>query len=63
MPKKKKLSQEELHPHVGFPFRLEHKDGTDTRICHFECEEHRTKYIKRYGLRKNKYTTNDLTIA
>ena len=60
LPKKKQLTQEELHPYVAFPYRLEYKDGTDTRICHFECEEHRAKHIQRYKLRKNKYTISTL---
>lgn len=60
LPKKKQLSQEELHPFVAFPYRLEYKDGADTRVCHFECEEHREKHIKRYKLRKNKYKINTL---
>ena len=61
--KKKELTQEELHPFTEFPFRLEYKDGKDSRICHFQCEEHRTKHIKRYGLKKNKYNTSELCNA
>ena len=53
--KRKKLSHEEMHPFPTFPYRLEYQDGKDTRVCHFECEEHRDKHIKRYGLRKNQY--------
>ena len=34
-----------MHPFSAFPYRLEYKDGTDTRVCHFECEEHRDKHI------------------
>ena len=44
-----------MHPFPTFPYRLEYQDGNDTRICHFECEEHRTKHIQRYKLRKGKY--------
>ena len=62
-PKKKKLTPEEMHPFRGFPYRLEYKDGNEDRVCHFDCNEHRERYIKRYNLRKNKYTTNDLIVA
>ena len=60
-PKRKKLPPEEMHPFKAFPYRLEYKDGNDTRICHLECEEHRDKHIKRYGLRKNQYFIDTLT--
>ena len=53
--KRKKLPPEEMHPFPTFPYRLEYQDGTDTRVCHFECEEHRTKHIQRYKLRKGTY--------
>ena len=59
--KRKILPPEELHPFSSFPYRLEYKDGTDNRICHFECEEHRDKHIKRYNLRKGSYFTDTLT--
>ena len=57
--KRKKLSLEEMHPFPTFPYRLEYQDGKDTRVCHFECEEHRDKHIKRYGLRKNQYFSDN----
>ena len=60
-PKRKKLSIEELHPFPGFPYRLEYQDGTDQRFCHFQCEEHRDKHIKRYKLRKGSYFIDNLT--
>lgn len=59
--KRKKLSQEEMFPFESFPFRLEYIDGNDTRICHFECEEHRIKHIQRYKLRKGSYFIDTLT--
>ena len=59
--KRKKLPPEEMHPFSAFPYRLEYKDGTDTRICHFECEEHRDKHIKRYKLRKGSFFIDNLT--
>ena len=59
--KRKKLPPEEMHPFPTFPYRLEYKDGKDTRVCHFECEEHRDKHIKRYGLRKGSYFIDNFT--
>ena len=59
--KRKKLSQEEMFPFESFPFRLEYQDGNDTRICHFQCEEHRDKLINRYKLRKGSYFIDTLT--
>ena len=60
-PKRKKLPPEEMHPFPTFPYRLEYQDGNDTRVCHFECEEHRTKHIQRYKLRKGKYFIDNFT--
>jgi len=54
-PKRKILSTEEMFPFEAFPFRLEYQDGNENRICHFQCEDHRIKYIKRYGLKKNQH--------
>ena len=59
--KRKKLTPEELHPFPTFPYRLEYLDGTDRRICHFECEKHRNKHIKRYGFKKGSYIIDTLT--
>ena len=59
--KRKKLSQEEMFPFESFPFRLEYQDGKDTRICHFECEEHREKLINRYKLKKGSYFIDNAT--
>ena len=52
---------QEMHPFPTFPYRLEYQDGKDTRVCHFECEEHRDKHIKRYGLRKNQYFIDNIS--
>jgi hypothetical protein len=60
---RKELSIEDKHPFSSFPFRLEYRDGNEDRVCHFDCNEHRERYIKRYNLRKNKYTTDDLIVA
>ena len=60
-PKRKKLPPEEMHPFSTFPYRLEYQDGNDTRVCHFECEEHRTKHIQRYKLRKGSYFIDNFT--
>lgn len=40
----------DLFPYEKFPIRLEYKDGNETRICWFECEEHLQKYLERYRL-------------
>lgn len=54
MPAKKKpvqLTQEELFPHGGFPYRLEYKDENNlTRLCWFQCEHHLTKHVARYKI-------------
>ena len=59
--KRKQLPPEGMHPYSLFPYRLEYQDGAETRICHFECEEHRTKHIQRYKLRKGSYFIDTLT--
>lgn len=46
----------ELHPFPTFPYRLEYMDGKDKRVCHFPTKDQRKQHIKRYKLRKNKYT-------
>ncbi len=38
----------EEFPFDGFPYRLEHKDGSDIKTCWFSCEEHLQKYIERH---------------
>ncbi len=58
-PKRKEISHEEMFPFESFPFRLEYTDGKEKRICHFQCEEHRTKHINRYGLKKSQYYIDD----
>lgn len=57
----KNLTPEEMHPFKAFPYRLEYRDGNEDRICHFDCEEHRQRYIKRYQLRKGSYFIDTLT--
>ena len=59
MPAKKKpakrLTQEELFPHGGFPYRLEYLDENKlTRLCWFQCEEHLTKHVIRYKITTGK---------
>ena len=43
-------------PYETFPYRLEHLDKSDKKICWFMDEDHVTKYIERYGLKKKEYT-------
>lgn len=62
--KAKKLTQEELFPHGGFPYRLETKedDGTKkgtTRIAWFQCEWHLTKHINRYRITEGQIDVQD----
>jgi len=35
-------------PYEGFPYRLEHTDKGESKVCWFSCEEHLKKYIERY---------------
>ena len=53
MPRKKQvqLTEEELFPHGGFPYRLEYLDENKlTRLCWFQCEYHLTKHVTRYKI-------------
>lgn len=52
----KKSDDRPKFPYSMFPVRLEHKDGTDNKICWFQCQEHAQKYIDRSSLKKNQYT-------
>ena len=58
MPAKKKpvkLTEEELFPHGGFPYRLEYLDENNlTRLCWFQCEHHLTTHVNRYKITKGK---------
>ena len=53
--KRKELSHEQMFPYESFIYRLEYQDGTEHRVCHFQCEAHRTKHIERYNLAKGTY--------
>ena len=62
--KAKKLSQEELFPHNGFPYRLEviEPDGTKKgtkRTAWFQCEWHLTKHINRYRITEGQIDVQD----
>ncbi len=35
-------------PYEGFPYRLEHTDKGESKVCWFSCEDHLKKYIDRY---------------
>lgn len=64
MPTKKQLTQEELFPHTGFPYRLEtiEPDGTKKgtkRIAWFQCEWHLTKHVNRYRITEGKLDVQD----
>lgn len=42
-------------PYPTFPFRIEHKDGNDKKICWFQTEGHANKYLERSKLKANEY--------
>ena len=46
-------------PYENFPIRLEYKDGKDSKICWFECEEHLQKHLDRYKLKKKDITVEN----
>jgi len=53
MPRKKKeLTQEELFPYETFPFRLEHPDEKDIKVCWFTCQWDLDKYVERHSIKK-----------
>lgn len=43
-----------LFPHEGFGYRLEYKDGIDSRICWFCHSSHLDKHLKRYDIKNHK---------
>lgn len=62
--KAKQLTQEELFPHNGFPYRLQtiEDDGTKkgtTRIAWFQCEWHLTKHVNRYKITEGTIDVQD----
>lgn len=40
-------------PFPAFPWKLVFQDGKELRKCYFQTEDHRTKHIERYKLKKN----------
>jgi hypothetical protein len=42
----------EEFPFDQFPWKLEHKEGKETRKCYFQSEAHRQQHIDRYKLKK-----------
>lgn len=55
-PRKKpaKLTQEELFPHMGFPYRLAYNEDGNNKTCWFQCEWHLTKHVTRYRISTGK---------
>lgn len=47
--------QKPKFPHSMFPFRLEHKDGNENKICWFQTEDHVNKYVTRSKLKPKDY--------
>jgi hypothetical protein len=46
----KKNTLENMFPHASFPYRVEHKDKNDTKICWFSHPTHVQKYLDRSKL-------------
>jgi hypothetical protein len=49
----KKIDLTEEFPFDSFPWKLVFKDGSETRKCYFQTEDHRDKHIERNKLKKN----------
>lgn len=39
-------------PYEKFIYKLQYKEGKESRVCFFECKEHLDKYLIRYKLKK-----------
>lgn len=50
------ISTNDKFPYSTFPFRLDIKDGKESRVCWFECQVHVDKFIKQHKLNKKNYT-------
>lgn len=44
-------TDEELHPYDMFPYRLEHKEGKNNKICRFTDEIYLRQHIERYKIK------------
>lgn len=49
------MNQKPKFPYSMFPYRLEHKDGNENKICWFQFEAHVDKYIARSKLKPKDY--------
>jgi hypothetical protein len=47
-----KTSQDnaEIFPYETFPIKLQVKEGKNTTVCFFQCDEHLQKHLERYKL-------------
>ena len=52
--KQVKLTEEELFPHTGFPYRLSYSEDNNKKLCWFQCEWHLTKHVQRYRITEGK---------
>lgn len=50
-------------PYPTFPFRVEHKDGNDKKICWFQTEDHANKYLVRCNFKTNEYKLESNGVA
>jgi hypothetical protein len=55
---KKTKTTEELFPHSSFPYRIEHAEKNDNKICWFTHSSHVQKYIDRSQLKAGTYTVD-----
>ena len=53
--KRKELSQEQMIPYESIIYRMEYQDRKVHRLCHLQCEAHRTNHIELYKLDLGSY--------
>lgn len=42
--------------HEFFPITLSYKEGKESKVCYFVCQEHLKKYLDRYKIKKGSYS-------
>jgi hypothetical protein len=50
-------------PYLTFPYRVEHKDGNDKKVCWFQTEDHANKYLVRGKFKVNEYKLESNGVA
>ena len=46
------MTNPEQFPYETFPIKLQVKEGKNTTVCFFQCDEHLQKHLERYKLDK-----------